>query len=166
MQVTEVSGINPNDYALTLHTAEPSGATDNRFLIPQSKYIISKTQKVFARISINDLCYSVASGQVYIKSMEECYPIIIPEFFSPDANGFNDRWQIEGIENYDNPSIIIYDRFGKMVFEGGKEELTAPYGWDGMYLGHPLPSADYWYQINFKEIKTKVGHFTLKRLKE
>ncbi|MBN1462928.1 MAG: T9SS type B sorting domain-containing protein [Paludibacteraceae bacterium] len=166
LYVTEESGLSTSDYVLTLHTAMPSSATDNRFLIPTSRYIIKQKMTVWARMAINDLCYTTAKGQVYVKSMEECYPITISKFFSPDADGFNDRWQVEGIEEYNNPEILIYDRYGKIVFKGGKEDLLPPRGWDGSYLGNPLPSADYWYQMNFNEIKPKVGHFTLKRKKE
>ena len=154
------------DYTVTLHTANPSSATDNRFIIPTSQYNIKKKQDVWVRLSVNDFCYDTDKGNIYIKSMEECYPITIPDFFSPDGDGFNDRWEIEGLEGYNNPEILVYDRFGKVVFKGGKEDLIEPNGWDGTYLGNPLPSADYWYQMNFLEIKPKVGHFTLKRKKE
>ena len=37
-------------------------------------------------------------------------------------------------------------------------------GWDGTYNGNPLPSTDYWYQIDIEEINMQyVGHFTLIR---
>ena len=154
------------DYTVTYHTSNPSSATDNRFIIPTSQYIIKKKQDVWVRLSVNDFCYDTDKGKIYIKSMEECYPLIISDFFSPDGDGYNDRWEIGGLEGYNNPEIIVYDRFGKVVFKGGKEDLLEPNGWDGTYLGNPLPSADYWYQMNFLEIKPKVGHFTLKRKKE
>ncbi len=164
--VREKNKLTPDDYDLTFHTSRPTSAIDNRFLIPSSKYILKKHQVVWARISIEDKCYDPASVRVYVKSMEECYPIIISDFFSPDYDGFNDRWEVGGLEEYDNPEILVYDRYGKVVFKGGKEDLLEPYGWDGTYLGKPLPSADYWYQMKFKEIEPKVGHFTLKRKKE
>jgi len=168
LQVTETSGL--TDYVLTLHSAMPSSPTDNRFLIPESKYLLNikdnKKTKIYARMTVGGLCDSVASGEVYIKEMEECYPIVVMPFFSPDGDGINDRLTISGIDQYRNPEIIIYDRYGKVVFKGGKEAMMESAGWDGTYLGKPLPSGDYWYTINFTEIKPKVGHFALKRKKE
>jgi gliding motility-associated-like protein/fimbrial isopeptide formation D2 family protein len=164
LQVTELTGLPSTEYVLTLHSKMPSSATDDRYLIPTNKYNVKKTQVVYARMSVNNLCYDVAAGQVYVKSMEQCHPIVVQEFFSPDGDGINDTWIVGGLEDYTNPEIIVYDRFGKEVFKGGKSELTT--GWDGTYNGHPLPSGDYWYLMNFQEIKSKTGHFTLKRKKE
>ena len=37
-------------------------------------------------------------------------------------------------------------------------------GWDGTYLGYPLPATDYWYVINLPEADRQLmGHFTLIR---
>ena len=165
LKVNEKTGLTEADYTLTFHTGLPSSVNDNRFIIQANNSVLKTTKEIWVRMS-NGTCYTTDKVKIYIKNMEECYPIIIPAFFSPDGNGFNDRWQIAGLEEYNNPEILVYDRYGKVVFRGGKEDLLEPNGWDGTYLGNPLPSADYWYQMNFKEIKPKVGYFTLKRKKE
>lgn len=164
LQVVETSGV--SDYTVSLYSAMPSSVDDDTYLIPESNYTIHKNMTVYAKLTVGGLCYNVASGKIYIKKMDQCYPITIPEFFSPDGDGVNDLFQISNLEAYDNPEIVIYDRYGRQVFKGGKEDLTAPNGWDGKYLSKDLPSADYWYEMKFKEIKTKVGHFSLKRRKE
>jgi gliding motility-associated-like protein/uncharacterized repeat protein (TIGR01451 family) len=164
LQVVETTGI--NDYTVTLHSAAPKNTNDNRYLIPESDYIVTKNMTVYARLTVGGLCSSTAAGNIYIKKMDQCYPISVPEFFSPDGDGINDLFQIDNLQAYDNPEIVIYDRYGKQLFKGGKEALTPPNGWDGKYLGKDLPSADYWYEMKFKEIKTKVGHFSIKRRKE
>jgi gliding motility-associated-like protein len=119
-------------------------------------------------MSNSDLCYTVDNGAVYIKAMDECYPITMPVFFSPDGDGINDYFRIEGLEHYLGYEITIYDRYGKEVFRGGAGKIDYPssLGWDGKYLGNDLPSGDYWYQMTFTEIPTKVGYFALKRKKE
>jgi gliding motility-associated-like protein len=158
-QITDYS------YELTLHNAYPK--KNNSTLIPENKYILRVNSIVYARVS--DLkgtgCSNVDSAFIYINGMEACYPITIPTMFSPDGNGINDYFVIDGLEEYNNPEIIIFDRYKKEVFRGGKEDVSNP-GWDGKYLGKDLPSGDYWYQINFQEIKTKTGNFSLKRIKE
>jgi gliding motility-associated-like protein len=164
LQVLEVSGI--DGYDISIHRALPSSAQDTRYLINEADYNVTKKMTVYAMISVGGLCYDVKPAKIYIKRMEECYPIVIPEFFSPDGDGINDLFQMPGLEEYDNPEIIIFDRYGKEVFKGGKESLLPPNGWDGKYMGKDLPSGDYWYRMTFAEMKAKVGHFSLKRRKE
>jgi gliding motility-associated-like protein len=87
--------------------------------------------------------------------------IVIPPYFSPNGDGINDTWEITNIKDiYPNAVITIYDRFGKVLVKyNGSEE-----GWDGKYLGREMPTTDYWYVIDIKEInKQYTGHFTLVR---
>ena len=85
-----------------------------------------------------------------------------PHFFTPNGDGYNDTWDIPGLkEIYPEATIAIYDRFGKKLTE---YKGAAEHGWDGKYLGRDMPTTDYWYEINIKEINTQyVGHFTLLR---
>jgi gliding motility-associated-like protein len=82
---------------------------------------------------------------------------IIPKFFTPNADGFNDTWEITGI-NDQNYSIHIFDRYGRLLKVLGKNG-----SWDGNYNGKPLPSSDYWFQLILENGSTKKGHFSLKR---
>ncbi|HOR40549.1 MAG TPA: T9SS type B sorting domain-containing protein, partial [Paludibacteraceae bacterium] len=86
---------------------------------------------------------------------------IIPAlFFSPNNDGVNDTWEIENIGHYPHAIIEIYDRFSKLLITYKGNET----GWDGMYLGYPMPMTDYWYIITIPELgKPRTGHFTLKR---
>lgn len=85
----------------------------------------------------------------------------IPDFFTPNGDGINDYWQIEGIRQYRNDVKIIYifDRYGKLIFESSPQLI----GWDGTYNGRLVPSQDYWYKIELNSGKSITGHLTLKR---
>jgi gliding motility-associated-like protein len=88
-------------------------------------------------------------------------PLNPAKYFTPNGDGSNDTWTIENIAYYPKSEIYIYDRFGKQVgyYKGADFE-----GWDGVYLGNPLPSTDYWYVIFVRETgKRLTGHFLLKR---
>ncbi len=86
--------------------------------------------------------------------------IDVPKFFTPNEDGYNDTWSIEGIERLPNSIIRIYDRYGKLI----KIYKATDEGWDGTYHNKPMPVADYWYVIDLKPInKLLKGHFTLKR---
>lgn len=82
-----------------------------------------------------------------------------PKYFTPNADGFHDTWNIKGIKG---AVIRIFDRYGKLLKQISPDGL----GWDGNYNGQLLPATDYWFTINYDENganKTFKAHFTLKR---
>lgn len=85
----------------------------------------------------------------------------IPHYFTPNGDGYNDTWNVKGVNSvYNYKSIIyIFDRFGKLLKQIG----TTGSGWDGTFNGQPLPSDDYWYNISFEDGRSAKGHFALKR---
>ena len=42
--------------------------------------------------------------------------ILISQAFTPNGDGINDTWFIQGIENYPNAQIWVYNRWGQQVF--------------------------------------------------
>lgn len=86
-----------------------------------------------------------------------------PRFFTPNGDGENDFWNISFMDDIDSAAeIYIFDRHGKLL----KQLSPRGDGWDGNYLGSPMPSTDYWFMIKYKENDTpKVfkGHFSLIR---
>jgi|UPI000484ECDE gliding motility-associated-like protein len=87
-----------------------------------------------------------------------------PTFFTPNSDGFNDYWNIIGLENQPTANIFIFDRYGKLLKQISSKSL----GWDGTYLGAPLPTSDYWFTVEYiepltSELKVFKSHFSLKR---
>ncbi|WP_397363812.1 T9SS type B sorting domain-containing protein [Olleya sp. R77988] len=88
-----------------------------------------------------------------------------PHFFTPNDDGFNDTWNIYGIQNQPDAVIYIFDRYGKLL----KQLSPTGLGWDGTFNGNPMPTSDYWFTIDYKEPndltqqKQFKAHFTLKR---
>lgn len=95
-------------------------------------------------------------------SDDEVLVINYPLYFTPNEDGFNDRWNIVGLSNLGQFKINIYDRYGKFL----KAIESNGQGWDGTFNNKLLPSDDYWFTISYlvngnnKEIKS---HFSLKR---
>jgi gliding motility-associated-like protein len=127
-----------------------------------------------ANASVDDIFYGLTftTHVAHVKDINGCqasYKFIldppainVPEFFSPNGDGVNDKWVVGSLaEVYPDALVIIYDRFGKELiqFKGGDID-----GWDGTYNGVPMPSTDYWYVIDIEEIDMQYsGHFTLLR---
>jgi gliding motility-associated-like protein len=105
---------------------------------------------------------------VYIRDKNNCgiiedlvSVIGFPKFFTPNDDTRNDFWQVSGISDQfqANSSILIFDRYGKLV----KELDPSSPGWDGTYNGVKLPTSDYWFKATLEDGRTFRSHFTLKR---
>lgn len=83
----------------------------------------------------------------------------IPNFISPNGDGFNDVMTIKGLGAYSEAHIKIFDRYGKIFMD---RKITAPFEWNGQYLGKPLPSGNYWYIITVEKGKSLTGHIMIK----
>ncbi|MFM2265556.1 MAG: hypothetical protein RLZ77_976, partial [Bacteroidota bacterium] len=85
-----------------------------------------------------------------------------PYFFTPNQDGFNDTWNVIGLEDQESAKVFIFDRYGKLL----KQISPQGKGWDGTYNNNQMPSTDYWFTLEYNENgnQKKFGsHFSLKR---
>jgi len=74
--------------------------------------------------------------------------IYIPSAFSPNNDNLNDRFTINGSGVKIVRSVIIYSRWGKVVFERKNINVNdRSNSWDGYYKGEPMPVGAYVYSI-------------------
>ncbi|WP_375577962.1 BspA family leucine-rich repeat surface protein [Marivirga tractuosa] len=95
--------------------------------------------------------------------------IRVSKGFSPDNDGINDIWKIHGIKEYQKNEVLIYNRWGNIVF--------AIKGYDNQYNvfdgtanrnnklgGGELPEGTYFYKIHLQERDSQLeGFIVLKR---
>ena len=90
--------------------------------------------------------------------------IEIPNSFSPNDDGANDMWIIEGADLYPNASMTVYSRWGQPVFQTiGYNELKS---WNGTnQRGKPLAEGVYYYIFELRDSEEQVfkGSLTLVR---
>jgi len=90
---------------------------------------------------------------------DEC--IFIPSAFTPNSDGFNDVWNIRGIELYPKTVIEVYNRWGQLLF---RSDIGYHEKWDGKYNGNDLPSDTYHYVVNLEEgLEPIIGTVTIIR---
>ena len=98
---------------------------------------------------------------LYIKDKNGCsttpYQFSIlayPKYFTPNGDGKNDIWKIDGFNNtsFSVAEISIYNRYGILIYQ--KE--TSSQGWDGRYQGKQLPSSTYWFKVVLTDINNKI----------
>lgn len=68
----------------------------------------------------------------------------IANTFTPNGDGVNDLWQINGINNYPQSEVQVFTRWGQRVFYS--KGYTVPF--DGTFNGKSLPDGVYYYLIN------------------
>ncbi|MDV6169622.1 T9SS type B sorting domain-containing protein [Flavobacterium sp. DG1-102-2] len=85
--------------------------------------------------------------------------LMYPKYFTPNGDGYHDKWQVENAWKDHNVSVTVFDRYGQVLanFKGSSS------GWDGTYNGATLPASDYWFVINRNNGKEYKGHFSLMR---
>lgn len=86
--------------------------------------------------------------------------LIVPKFFTPNNDSFNDLFEINELIYYPKATLTIFDRYGKLIRILNSNNLS----WDGTYHKMMLPASDYWYVLKIDDtIPEKRGHFSLKR---
>jgi gliding motility-associated-like protein len=140
--------VNPNDYRYMIHFQDGS---ETPF---QNSAIFENLPGGFHELIIENIN---GCGQK-IKSFAV---LDAPKFFTPNDDGYNDYWNLKGINFpiYKNATIYIFDRYGKLL----RQLSPSSPGWDGTFHKEPLPADDYWFTIKLEDGREAKGHFSLKR---
>jgi len=91
------------------------------------------------------------------------YTFVINNAITPNSDGINDHIDFSGISNYKNFAASIFDRYGAELFKADKSNVM----WDGSLKGINLPTATYWYRVQWenpasKKLELKSGWILLK----
>lgn len=81
----------------------------------------------------------------------------IPNAFSPNHDGVNDAWVINGLEQYPNARIKVFNRYGAPVFASESQSVY----WDGSCQGKPVPWGTYYYTIDLQNGKKPLSGWVL-----
>jgi gliding motility-associated-like protein len=92
----------------------------------------------------------VGSGTVKIIVQES---LTIPNTFTPNGDGVNDKWEIKNLIDYPDCSVKIFNRWGQEVYSS-RGYYNA---WDGTTNGKPLPFGTYYYVINLNNNTRPLG---------
>ena len=87
---------------------------------------------------------------------EEC--ITVYEIITPNNDGHNDTWEIEGLEFYPDAVIEVYNRWGRRVYRFPGNSWP----WDGTLDGKVLPMDSYHYIIKLdNDHDPIIGNITI-----
>jgi gliding motility-associated-like protein len=92
-----------------------------------------------------------------------CNDIYIPNAFSPNNDGINDRFKISLSSSFRDISVQVFGRWGNAVFAAKGNTIY----WDGTLKGTRLPTGVYIYTLTYSdasgERKNRKGTITLIR---
>ena len=76
-----------------------------------------------------------------------------PKFFTPNGDGKNDVWKIDGFnsDSFTIAEISIYNRFGVLLYQIESSFQS----WDGTYQGKILPSNTYWFRMILNDVNDR-----------
>lgn len=97
-------------------------------------------------------------------TLTEPYELELPNGISPNGDGFNDGLIIRGIELFPNNELIVFNRWGNIVYRENNYRNTTP--WEGVnQSGVFLPDGTYFVvvQISGNESKELKGYLELRR---
>ncbi len=121
------------------------------FWIPTSqktKDITVSEQRLYV-LSITG-CNTYYDSVLVVK--EHC-DVMIPNIITPNNDGLNDYFYIQGLDKYPNTKLTIYDRNGTLVFSTN-EYLN---NWDG----NNLPNGTYFFILRFNDGLEEHGTLTI-----
>ncbi|MDX2190755.1 MAG: gliding motility-associated C-terminal domain-containing protein [Bacteroidota bacterium] len=96
-----------------------------------------------------------------IDSISQKKQVVFYSAFSPNGDGYNEFWSIDGVESYKTISLSIFDIWGNIVYNTNWFDNK----WNGnANAGTPLSAGVYYYLVEIKEIGlTKSGSVAIIR---
>ena len=158
--------IYPNTTQRITEASSPNLEYEKEVILPNGEkikfnYYPSMYEEGMTKYETNDYRTDEYGCQHHVYLTLNLVAITPDIYFTPNGDGVNDKWMVEGIESAPNAHIMIYDRHSKLLYKSIASEFE---GWDGNYNGHGMVQDDYWYVILIPETnETLSGHFTLKR---
>jgi gliding motility-associated-like protein len=94
-----------------------------------------------------------------------CDSLFVPTGFSPNEDGVNDGYVIDGIEGYPGNKLWVYNRYGKLVYKATDYTNS----WDGisnisgLYKGKKVPTGTYFYILDLNDrSKPRAGYLIIR----
>jgi gliding motility-associated-like protein len=126
----------------------------NLLYVPFNDYCDAKTFDQFEY----KICNSGGCDQATVLVKITCDGIFIFNGFSPNGDGINDKFFIQGLDGKGN-ALTIYNRWGNMVYFHPEYDNS----WDGTWEGAHLPSGIYFYFLKDSQGKSWSGNLTIQR---
>jgi gliding motility-associated-like protein len=149
---------------ITLEATAGPGATQFRWSPPEGlddinvlRPVASPKRDVNYILTVESARGCIGKDEVFVRYLPK---LVIPNTFTPNNDGYNDKWEIKGLQTYTGCVIEVFNTAGTLIFR------SIGYGqeWDGSYQGKQLPAGTYYYVIDPKNNRPRFsGYVTIIR---
>ncbi|RRA99508.1 T9SS type B sorting domain-containing protein [Larkinella rosea] len=136
-------------------------ASDGHILGVDRTLQVQQAGEYLIKVTNDQQCSKIES----IIVVESCTPVVfVPDVFTPNGDGLNDRFEIKG--KFGTGLVLtIYDRWGEVINRSTSGQ------WDGVYMGQPCSEGLYYWKIEYTfvdpgnkhQLITKRGQILLAR---
>ncbi|MEZ4961588.1 MAG: SdrD B-like domain-containing protein [Saprospiraceae bacterium] len=85
--------------------------------------------------------------------------LVVYNAFSPNGDGYNDYFKIDGLQRYPGSELSIYSRYGQKVFSSKDYKND----WGGSWGSNNLPNGTYFYILELGGEKRLTGYLQVER---
>jgi gliding motility-associated-like protein len=156
-QVTPEAGVTYN-WEATINTSMEKDDSKGMAKVTYLDQI--PNEGVTLKVTPQSSCSEGISVSKLIMKGSDC-DLFVPNILTPETSDGFSVWQLEGIQNFPQLSVDIFNRWGDKVYSktGGYDKP-----WDGTTQGKPLPTATYYYVIDKQDGSAKItGSVTVVR---
>lgn len=125
----------------------------------------SQTGSYYYSIQLNGLCGNLLLiGDITVLAPEPIdSTLFVPNLFSPNADGYNDFFEIVNLDLNPGTGLTVINREGSVVYENEAYDNS----WGGTFNDNPLPDGTYYYVLqNSLTDKVIKGSVTILRNKK
>jgi gliding motility-associated-like protein len=176
------SGVAPNvcanesSFDITIYPATDFSLTESNISINEDEITVTMTDNTIlyeyaidnGSFQSDSMFTNLLNGQytLYVRDINGCVTkslvfdiavdfgeLIIPNGFSPNNDGKNDWFNIQGLyDNYQNHKLEIYNRYGTLIFEGNNDNKWYGIANKGlMNTNSVLPVGTYFYVLKLND---------------
>lgn len=145
---------NANSYTVT--------ATGSKPIIYSIDGITWQTSNIFPNLPKGVFTFYVKfDGESCIGLPKKGVMLNIPNAFTPNEDGINDTWKIEGLDVFEGQKsrLQVFDRQQTLVFE---QFSSDKFIWTGEWLSRKVPTTSYWYIITLPDGRVFNGWVFIK----
>jgi gliding motility-associated-like protein len=126
-----------------------TGLSNGSIINPEARL----SQQQDYRIAITTTAGCTTTDSLLVRVFRE-NDIMVPEGFSPNSDGQNDKLYpfLIGIKQMN--MFRVYDRWGNLIYDN--KLATSSTGWDGFFKGSPLPAGPYVWMSEGVDVDDKV----------
>src|SRR5690606_8414767 len=118
---------------------------------------------IFSWVLDNGACGT--SADTVLVTLRDCSTLVVPDAFSPNGDGVNDTYVIQGLDYYPGNTFQVVNRWGSKVYERSPYRNT----WDGTSegsanMGTELPESTYYFILDpGNDLEVITGYIYLRR---